>query len=433
MGSDRARVTDGETCRVTTGGMAYGPHAVARHEGMVLFVRGAAPEEEVEVAIHERRRSFAYAQTLSVLRPSAVRRDPPCPYLPDCGGCPWQHLGYEAQRDAKRSIVQEHLRRIARIDFPVAAVLPSPREYRYRRRLKLRVEDREVGFFAGASHRLVPVRHCLLAEPAVDAAIPWSAELVRGLRTRLRRVEIAATSAVGESVVVCGEAEGAWVESDAESCARWLAAHGAVRGLRLAGRGWWRGWGDLRMAVCPEEETEMQVRAQTFTQVNAEANRLLVQTVLRLVEPHAGMRVLDLFAGAGNLSLPLARRGADVLAVEQHPQASEDCVAAAKQLGMTAYRALCARAEDVVERAAAAGDRFDVVLLDPPRSGASAVVPPLRELAPARLVYVSCDPATLARDLRSLGDRYRVRAAQPIDMFPHTYHIETVVLAELAC
>jgi 23S rRNA (uracil1939-C5)-methyltransferase len=433
MAKDRARAADGETRRVTTGAMAYGPHAVARYGGLVLFVRGAAPDEQVEVAIRERRRRLAYAQTLSVLRPSAVRREPPCPYLPDCGGCPWQHLEYEAQRDAKRSIVREQLRRIAGIDFPVAAVLPSPREYRYRRRLKLRVADGEVGFFAGASHRLIPVRHCLLAEPAVDAAIPWSSELVRALRTRLRRVEIAAASAVGESVVVCGEAEGAWVDSDAEYCARWLAAHGAVRGLRLAGRGWRRRWGDLRMWVRPEEETEVEVRARTFTQVNAEADRLLVRTVLRLVEPQAGMRVLDLYAGAGNLSLPLARRGAEVLAVEQHPQASEDGAAAAARLRLTGYRATCAQAEKAVERAVATGDRFDVVLLDPPRSGASAVIGPLVELAPARIVYVSCDPATLARDLRSLVDRYRVCAVQPIDMFPHTYHIETVLLAELAC
>src|SRR5512143_666324 len=136
--------------RVTTGDMAYGPHAVARHDGKVLFVRGAAPGEEVEAVVREERRAYAYADTVAVLRPSSARRPTPCPYLPRCGGCPWQHLDYAAQLDAKRQLVREHLRRIGGLDVAVEPVLPSPREYGYRRRVKLRVEAGEVGFYAAA-------------------------------------------------------------------------------------------------------------------------------------------------------------------------------------------------------------------------------------------------------------------------------------------
>ncbi len=423
----------GRRLRVTTEQMAYGPHAVARHGGKVLFVRGAAPREEVEVAIRDERRRFAYAETLAVLRSSAARRSPPCPYLPRCGGCPWQHLRYDAQLAAKQSIVREQIRRIAGIDVAVAPVAASPREYSCRQRIKLRVgEDGAVGFHAAASHAVVGVEHCLLAETPVDAAIVSTSAFVRSLQTRIRRIELLGRGGREGGVVVAGEAEGAWAARDEGDCRAWLSAQRAVHGLRLSGRGWHRTWGDPRIAVLSEPDVPLWVQAQTFTQVNPGANRLLVETVVRLVEPAPGRRVLDLYAGAGNLSLALVRRGASVVAVEQQRQAAEDGRANAARVCGGEYRARCARADRALEELNTAGARFDVAVLDPPRSGAALALAGLMRLAPPRLVYVSCDPATLARDLRVLEQRYRVEEVQPIDMFPHTYHVETVVRAKLA-
>jgi 23S rRNA (uracil1939-C5)-methyltransferase len=152
-----------------------------------------------------------------------------------------------------------------------------------------------------------------------------------------------------------------------------------------------------------------------------------------LVDPQPGEQVLDLYAGIGNLSLPLRRRGAAVVAVERDRHAADDAVAnGARQVGPP-LRVLRDRAERAVEQLAAAGARFDAVVLDPPRSGAAGCLPALLRLAPPRLVYVSCDAATLARDLAVLGTRYRVDTVQPLDMFPHTYHVETVVRATLSC
>jgi 23S rRNA (uracil1939-C5)-methyltransferase len=418
---------------VTTGEMAYGAHAVARAEGRVVFVRGAAPHEEVEVAVRERRPRYAFADVVTIRRPSPARRPPPCPYLPRCGGCPWQHLEYSAQLAAKHRVVADQLQRLGAVAMPVAPPLASPRQFAYRRRLKLRVADGVVGFHAARSHDLVPVRHCLLAAPHVDAAIAWLPELARALRTALRRLEIASAGA-DDRVVVSGEAEGGWDVADEAACRAWLDAHPLAQGLVLRGRRWSRAWGDIvtRLAV-RRDEAPLQVRAPGFTQVNDGANRLLVAAVVDAVAPCSGLRVLDLYAGAGNLSLPLRRAGALVTAVEHDASTAADARAAAAREDGPPLRVLQMAAEAALRQLAEAGERFDAVVLDPPRSGAADCVAPLLRIAAARLVYVSCDPTTLARDLRQLGSAYRVEHIQPIDFFPHTYHVETVVRATLAC
>jgi 23S rRNA (uracil1939-C5)-methyltransferase len=419
--------------RLTTRDMAYGPHAVARHGGKVVFVRGAAPDEDIDAVIGEDRRAFAFADTVAVVRPSEQRRAPPCPYLPRCGGCPWQHLRYDAQLAAKQRIVAEQLRRIAGLDVPVSPVLPSAREFGCRQRIKLRVERGAVGFYAAASHVLVPIEHCLLADPVVDAAIGTAGELVRALIAAVRRVELLTAAAAGGRVVVVAEAAGAWDAGDDGRCQGWLDAHPAVAGLVVRGRGWQRRWGDVRVGFEPEAGVLLSAHAPAFTQVNPGINRLLVETVLRFLDPQPGQQALDLYAGAGNLSVPLARRGVAVIAVEQDRQAAADAAVNGRRHARAPLRVIRDRAERAVERLAAQAVRLDAAILDPPRSGAAGCIAALLRLAPRRLVYVGCDPATLARDLAQLRARYRVDAVQPLDMFPHTYHVETVVGATLSC
>lgn len=426
-----SRVDSTAPVRLRTTEMAYGPHAVARHDGKVVFVRGAAPGEEVDAVLTEERRSFAYAEVTAVTRPSPARRRPPCPYLPRCGGCPWQHLTYEAQLEAKRRIVQEHLRRLAGIAAAVEPVIPSPLEYEYRRRLKLRVDGGEIGFYGGGSHSLVSVEHCLLAEPAVAAAIPWAAQLARGVRTKLRRIELIRVGEETPAVTVVAEAEGAWVKADQEFCRAWLEGHENVRGLTISGRRWSHAWGTGEIALRSSPGTVLRANAGSFTQVNSAANRILVETVGRLADVRRGERVLDLYAGVGNLSLGFGERGARVLAVEQQPQAARDNVANARRLGLADYEVRREPAERAVVGLADAAECFDVAVLDPPRSGARLVIDALLRLAAPRVVYVSCDPATLARDVGVLRRRYRVETVQPIDMFPHTYHVEVVLRASL--
>jgi 23S rRNA (uracil1939-C5)-methyltransferase len=413
--------------------MAYGPHAVGHLDGKVVFIRGGAPEEEAEVVVRETHDRYAFADLHTVITASAARRRPPCRYLPRCGGCPWQHLEYAAQLAAKEASVQEHLRRIGGLDVDVKPILASPHELGYRHRLKLRVQRGQVGLLAAASHDVIPVEECLLAMPGVDASLGAVQALIHGLHSDVRRVEIVDRGTGAGEVVVVGEVEGAAHDRDDRHCRDWLATHRQVCGLVLTGRRWRRVWGDDCVTIHPEPDLAIRVRAGSFTQVNPAANQLLVSTVLRDVAPAPGLRILDLYAGAGNFSLPLARRGAAVHAVEQRRDAAMDGRVNARHLGLSNCHFSTGSAQRAVATLARASAQFDVVLLDPPRSGAAEVIPDLLRLGARRIVYVSCNPSSLARDLKHLAPRYRVGDVQPIDMFPHSYHVETVVTASLAC
>lgn len=429
--SERNRTPAGtDRQRVTINQMSYGPHGVGRLlDGKAVFVRGVAPGEEVEVAVTEDRKTFAYAELLDVITPSADRRRPPCEYLPACGGCPWQHLRYDAQLRAKEQSVRDALTRIGKLDASVVLpILPSPLEMGYRNRLNLRVDAGEVGFYRGATHTLVPITHCLLAEAEVDGAIVAARDLVRRLRSRLKRIEVVARGGA-PGVVLHAEVEGDLECDDAASLDRFLLGAQHVAGVVLQGRGWRRTWGDVTASITPADGVRMESPAGVFSQVNPLANRILVETALALSEVSAADCVLELYAGAGNLTFPIARRAARVVAVEQNEIAANAATDSARALKHVEIRvSSSARA---VERIVAKHERFDVVVLDPPRSGAAEVIKSLLEIAPRRIIYVSCNPTTLARDLARLSVRYRVEAVQPIDMFPHTYHVESVVRSVL--
>lgn len=412
--------------------LSYGPHAIARREGKVMFVRGAVPGDEVILAVREERRSYAYADVVEVVKASPDRRQPPCPYLPQCGGCPWQHISYPAQLRAKERNLRDQLSRaidLAGVEW--RPIVPAPAEFGYRHRLSLRVDGRRVGFFAGGTHRLVPVTSCLLAEPALAGAIPAAGEWIAGLDSDFRRLE-ALVAADGERWVLLAEAQGALVARDRVASESLLAAYPRLAGLVLRGKRTRWVLGDDRCGLEIEPGLPWVVHAGTFTQVTRAGNRALLQSVLDAGQFRREQRVLDLFAGAGNLSLPIARRVARVVAVERGELAVADGIANARDLGLSHCEFRCASTQHAVEAARRQGEHFDVVVLDPPRSGAAEVMAALCALAPERVIYVSCDPATLARDLRALAYRYRIERVQPIDLFPQTYHVETVITAKLA-
>jgi 23S rRNA (uracil1939-C5)-methyltransferase len=410
--------------------LSYGPHGVGRlADGKAVFVRGVAPGEEVDIHVREDRKSLAYAELERIVQPSPERRQPPCEYLPDCGGCPWQHLTYEGQLRAKEQSVRDALTRIGKLDaVTVRPILRSPREFGYRSRLNMRVAGGEVGFYRGATHNLVAISHCLLAETEVDQAVPHTRDLIRRLGSNVRRIEIVSRGD-GSGVVLHAEVEGALAPRDPQQVATFLTEVPEVSGVVLHGRRWRQSWGDVMTQVTPADGIVVALPAGAFSQVNPTANRLLVETVLDLADLGPQDRVLELHAGAGNLTLPLAGRARRVVAVEQYDAAAAAAIDNSRGLENVEVRV--ASAADAVGQCLARGEQYDVVVLDPPRSGAAEVVNGLLQMAPRRLIYVSCNPATLARDLARLAPRYQLETVQPIDMFPHTYHVESVVRSVL--
>lgn len=423
--SPTAPKTEGEI-RITA--MTYGPHGVGRLAGKAVFVRGVVPGERVDVEVREQHGSFSYAELRAIRASAPERRSPPCVYLPACGGCPWQHLSYPAQLAAKSHNLRDALRRIADLcDVPCREVLSSPAEFGYRSRLSLRVDNRHVGFYAGASHDLVRVDHCLLGEPSVNAAIPLADDLVGLLASNARRVEIALRG-FAAGVVFSAEVEGEVADSDDAVVTRWLRENPSVAAVVLGGQRRRRVWGDDRIQISPTEGIALLARAGSFTQVNPLANRLLVQTVLDFAEAGPDTAVLDLYSGVGNLGLPLARRVARLTAMEQDPAAIEAARVNVSTLALENVTLLQGPVHKGL-RALPRDSYFDVVVLDPPRSGAADALDGILRLSPRRIVYVSCNPSTLARDLARLKASYRIDVVQPLDLFPQTYHLETVVRA----
>jgi 23S rRNA (uracil1939-C5)-methyltransferase len=412
---------------VTT--LANGRDAVGRHEGRVIFVPGAAPGDRVRVRIAEEHGNYARAVLLHRCAPGLAYREPPCPWIDACGGCPWQQVGYDAQLAAKEANVREALVRIAGVT--TARVLPiagAPAEWAYRHRIRLHTAAGGVlGYRRPRSHDVVAIEHCLIAEPAVSALLAPLRSLLPTLATQLADIEIVSNGRDG--VVVDASAHGRFREHDQASIRAWLETTPRAAGVAVRGQGWARHFGATEIATRSAAAAPPSLqRIGTFTQVNPAANLLLVRTVLEFVG--AGAPVLDLFCGTGNLSLPLARTASSVIAVDQDAGGIADGAASAAAAGLHNVRFEVGTADRFLRRHGLAG--ATIAVLDPPRTGAAAVAQLLARLTPARIVYVSCEPSTLARDVRTLvGAGYAVARAQPIDMFPQTEHVETVLEAVL--
>lgn len=395
----------------------------------MIFVPGAAPGDRVRVRAREEHGNWARADLVHVCVPGAARRAAPCAWVARCGGCPWQHVDYAAQLAAKETNVRETLARIAGVrTAEMLPIVAAPNEWAYRHRIRLHAgANGRLGFRAARSHELVDIDACLIAEPAVSAALGPVRDLTATLATTLDAVELVANGR--GAIVVHATAHGAFRNADAAPISAWLAATPTVAGVALRGRTWRRRFGAIEIAVASERDAAPTVqRAGSFTQVNSAANLLLVRTVVATVGSAAP--VLDLFCGAGNLSLPLARVASSVVAVDQDAEGIADGAASAVTAGLANVRFEVAAADRFLARRGLAGAA--VVVLDPPRTGAATVVRSLARLRPPRIVYVSCEPSTLARDVRTLvGAGYSVGRVQPIDVFPQSEHVETVLEAVL--
>lgn len=415
---------------------------VAHVDGKAIFIEGALPGEEVVYSSYKKKPSYEQAQVMQILRPSFMRTEPRCPHFGVCGGCSMQHLDARAQVAAKQRVLEDNLVHIGKVS--AEQILPAIHGptwgYRHRARLSVRYVQKKgrvlVGFHEKRSSFVADMHRCEILPPRISALIGPLRELVEQLsiRERLPQIEVAVGEAVDVLVLRILEP---LTGGDEELLRAFADRHDIQFFLQPKGPDTARPFHPLDAPelnyTLPEFNVVMPFHPTEFTQVNPHINRVLVRRALRLLDPQPGERVADLFCGLGNFTLPIARRGATVLGVEGSPALVRRAQANA------AYNGLSERTEfqvanlfEATEETLARLGRFDKMLIDPPRDGAVEVVKSLGADGPQRIVYVSCSPATLARDAAVLVhiQGYRLRAAGVVNMFPHTAHVESIALFE---
>jgi len=427
-------MNDLEEAVVEIGGIAAGGAGVGRlPDGCAVFVHRTAPGDLARVAVVERKRRWARAELRSLLRPSPDRRQAPCPHYDRCGGCTIEHIDYTAQLRIKANIVAEALRRIGGLDVPQPEVTPSPHEFRYRNRVSFTLLRLGAGRVVAGFHelnrpgRIVDITDaCLLPEPAIARAWgalrgAWGHEAHRLPSGRQLRLTLRSAAAGEVTLLVDGGYSPGRPEELLSSvpalAAIWHRPAGAPDWTLLAGS-----------AAVTEQwaDEEVALSGIAFLQVNRAAAAALEDHVFALARDAIGpgARVVDAYCGVGLHARRLAREGAAVVGIELDPSAVNE----ARRAAPPGAEFLLGRVEELLPAALPA----DLVILNPPRRGLHAAVPEaLVARPPQRLIYVSCDPATLARDLARLGPTFRLRGVRCFDLFPQTTHVETV--AELEC
>lgn len=411
---------------VTVDRLAWGGDGVGRVDGKVVFIAGAAPGDRLLASIVPGRRSWSRGEIVEILHPGPGRTAPPCPLAGNCGGCQWLHVTADTQRAEKAAVLRETLRRIGGLEAPPASEMaPSPRDLGYRHRARLHCDLRggnvRLGFYRSGSRRIAPLEKCPILTPSLNAV---TGLLLRVLRESwkpeaLRTADLASDF---DDVTVRLSLEGPkGLLVPPRPVGRLLRGQADEQGIDLI----LPGMKDRPLAMTGDDDGPRAMRS-SFTQVNLHLNVRLVAEVAALA---AGGKVLDLFCGAGNFSIPLARSGAEVLGVDSSGPAVASAVANARRAGAGRTTFRRGQAERILNEMRGAGRPFDTVVVNPPRRGCREAVPGIIALSPARVVVVSCDPATFARDAAAIvAGGYELAHLRIFDLFPQTYHFETVAL-----
>lgn len=376
--------------RILPGGVG-----LAHHEDRTVFVSLAAAGDRVRIAIDREQGNLLFASIVEIVEPAPERVEPPCPYFGRCGGCDFQQMTYQAQLSAKRDIIRDCLHRIAKLDINEVQLVPSPNEWRYRARAtwQLDQEQQAIGYYERGSRRVCDVVECAVLVPELQATLEQVRKTdARQLPPELKHLDVV----VGDNGVSLSPSFATFETQELS--------------LRIG------------------DET-YSYNASAFFQVN---QQILEDIVSFALENAAGEQALDLYCGVGLFTLPLARRFKKVIGVEANSVATRFARRNLQSADLSNATVVTSTINDWMRSRDNKPGRLDFVLLDPPRAGAeSVVIKGILDLNPARISYVSCDPATLARDLKKLvAGGYEVQSIKGFDMFPQTHHVETVVHLE---
>ncbi|MBW2688536.1 MAG: 23S rRNA (uracil(1939)-C(5))-methyltransferase RlmD [Deltaproteobacteria bacterium] len=415
--------------------LVHGGRGIGRHDGKAVFVPLTMPGDRVACRIVKSKKRYLEAELYEIIDPSPLRREPPCPFFGSCGGCQWQHLPYREQVRWKENIFNDLLVRSKVISSDrLKLIVPAPNEWDYRNRVQfkchLTAKGLVVGFYRHGSHFVVDIDRCRLVAPPIQRVFNL-------LRNDLPGAPC--PDCITQIDVACGDDGEARIilHVSSKGCQQlrpWLQAFAGRHQLNVCLQSGSRkapevvcGEGDLTIKV-DQPEIALRYGPGGFVQVNSAQNRNMIASMLELLALNGTENVLDLFCGMGNFSLPLARRAGRVTGVEDYaPSIARARInAAANNIDNVEFHATDASA---IMNNYPTADDLDLVLLDPPRTGNYQVSHELLKIRPERILYVSCDPATLVRDLTPLvHNGYEVVSSQPFDLFPQTWHIESMTL-----
>lgn len=444
----RPMIEENKIYRAVIEGYASDGSGVARVEGMVVFVKGAIRGETADVYIEHIGHNAAWGHIQKLIQPSPARREPDCPYYGQCGGCQFRHMDYAEELEAKRQRVEDALARMGGVSLPVEVIHGAADILRYRNKVQFPVGEGAIGYYRERTHKVIGIVDCLLqpeADTACRAAVQewmerfrvpaYDEETGKGLFRHL----YLRTNQAGQALC-CLVVNGKKLpHSDELVDALRQAAPGLV-GVVLSintrktnvilGTEYRTLWGQdwLEETLCGHA---FRLSVPSFFQINRAQTEVLYGRALEFAALTGVETVVDLYCGIGTISMTLAERAGQVIGVEVVPQAVEDAKENARRNGLShKTRFECGDASDLAAQLEREGVRPGVVVVDPPRKGlAPDVVDTIARMGPDRVVYVSCDPATLARDVRRFGELgYQARRAEAVDLFPRTAHVESVVL-----
>jgi 23S rRNA (uracil1939-C5)-methyltransferase len=409
--------------------LSYGPYGIGRHEGKAVMIPNTAPGDTVAARIVESKDRYDVGVVVRLIDSSPVRQNPPCPYVGECGGCSWQHLRYEAQLNAKQRSVEDALRRIGKLEgFELRPIIPSPLEYHYRRRIRLQLDAKRLGFYRAGSHQLIEIDSCLIAEHRLNEIIGPLRRLLEELVSTIDYLEIV-TGDEPDQIVVVGKLIDEFISRDEAVCRRFIESDINVSGLILHNGNWRKTWGQTAISILVEDGVCLRLDGDVFTQVNRIGNQRILSELLAAGEFNNNDRILELYSGAGNFTLPIARRAREVVTVEGHRPSVDSGKLSAQLNGIANVRWICSAVPPALQRLAQRRERFSKIVLDPPRTGAKGIDRNLASYGAEKILYISCNPATLARDLAALVKHgYKPTIVQPIDLFPHTFHVEMLAV-----
>ena len=394
----QTRIDPPERVKLTLGEMAFEGGTVAHHEGRTIFVECGLPGETVLAELDRERAGVFHGRAVEVLEASPDRVEPECVYFGECGGCQWQHISYEHQLELKRDIVREQLRRIGRLnDVPVSPTVGCENPWGYRNHIRFSAKARgEIGFVRRGTHKFLRIDECKIADPWINEVLPR----LQGHGSGLHQVAIRRGVSTGEVLI----------QPDVSHIDAGLASSGSFYHEELLGH-------------------RFRISGASFFQTNTPQAERLIGLVRDRLDLQPNETLADAYAGVGTFAVILAPLVRRVIAIEESAAAVDDATVNIERSPNIEYHK--GRVEDVLP---SIDERIDALILDPPRMGAHAgAIAAVVATRPFRIAYVSCDPATLARDLRLLADGgYDLLDVTPVDMFPQTYHIECVASLRLS-